>query len=683
MIDRAALHVGLRAGVALTAGFAVGRYVLDEPQFAVFAAFTSLALVAYADFGGPMRRRLAALVVATVVALGLVAAGTAVSTSASGAPLLVGAVTLVVAYSAVLGGYFVAGANAIVLAVVLAAGIPAPDDALGWRLGGTALGGALAIAVTLTMWPRRRDPDPTSELARAAAALSRCLPGGEGGPRALDAAADEVRALRADLAGPGGPRPAEPTARDRAVLRLVFDMDRLLVRIGTLLRRPGPPAPDAGPLLRRARADLSGAPAGPEPPALLDAAWAGVAAHPPSNPPALARAVEDVAIAGEIAQAARRAGMDAAVAAGGPPPPADPPPLAVARRRLRNNLTLRSVHLRNALRLAVALAVAMAIVQAFELSHGFWVVLATLTVVHSAASTTGITAGQVLLGTAVGFCLGMIIVLGAEQDAHLYVVLLGLVVPAAIYAARAEGLVAGQAGFTVVCVVLFGLLAPETWTLAAVRVEDVVIGAAVGVGVGMLAWPRGAGGSLPAAVAEALARAAEEVRAAGRAALGGEAAGADRAALREATLVAVQRAEDDLAVALAERHPRAASRGTWPALLGDIGSLRYSLDWLDGIPRPRPSGAGSRALAASLSDRLEAVTDRYREVAAALEAGRPAPAAPPVPADDPGVAAAVASAGDADPRGLVDLLAVRSWVREVESRLVHMTDRLGAVLPGP
>ncbi len=683
MVNRDALRVGLRAGVALTVGFAVGRYVLEQPQFAVFAAFTSLALVAYADFGGTMRHRIAALVVATLVALGLVAAGTAVSGSDWGAPLVVGVVTLLVAYSAVLGGYFVAGANAVILAVVLAAGIPAPDDVLGWRLGGTALGGALAIAVTVLMWPRRSDPDPLAAIRHVRDALARCLPAGGGDPAALATAGDEVRALRERLAGPSGPRPAEPTARHRAVLRLVFDMDRLLLRIAAVLRRPGPPDPAAGPLLDCAHADLTGAPDGREAIEILAHAWDDVAAHTPAGPGDLARAVEDVAVAGEVAQAARHATRDAAAAAGGPPAPGTPSTLAVARRRLRNNLTLRSVHLRNALRLALSLAIAMALVQVFDLSHGFWVVLATLTVVHSAASTTGMTAGQVLLGTAVGFCLGLLIVLGAEADSHLYIVLLGLVVPGAIYAARADGLVAGQAGFTVVCCVLFGLLAPETWTLAAVRVEDVVIGAAVGVGVGMLAWPRGAGGSLPAALADALARAADEVRAAGHEALGRETGGPGRPALAHARLLAVQRAEDDLAVALSERRPHTEARRTWPALLGDVGSLVYSVGWLDRVPRPRPADPGSRALVDSLAGRVDAVTAAYRDVADAVAAGVPVPPAPPVPHDEDEVAAAVASAGGADPRALVDLLAVRSWVREVEAGLGIVTGRLGPVPPGP
>ncbi|HEX2507116.1 MAG TPA: hypothetical protein VHK23_02255, partial [Miltoncostaeaceae bacterium] len=108
-MDRAALQAGIRAAVAVSAGFAIGRYALDDPQFAVFAGFTAMALLAFADYGGPVRIRLLAFAVTVAVALGLVALGTAVSESSWGGPLAVGCVAFAVAYAAVLGGYFVAG----------------------------------------------------------------------------------------------------------------------------------------------------------------------------------------------------------------------------------------------------------------------------------------------------------------------------------------------------------------------------------------------------------------------------------------------------------------------------------------------------------------------------------------------------------------------------------------------
>ena len=95
-MDRAAFRAGLRVAVAVTVGFTIGRYVLDEPQFAVFVSFTALALLAYADYGGPMRARLLAIAATIAVALVLVTLGTVTSESAWASPVVVGVVALLV-----------------------------------------------------------------------------------------------------------------------------------------------------------------------------------------------------------------------------------------------------------------------------------------------------------------------------------------------------------------------------------------------------------------------------------------------------------------------------------------------------------------------------------------------------------------------------------------------------------
>jgi uncharacterized membrane protein YccC len=50
---------------------------------------------------------------------------------------------------------------------------------------------------------------------------------------------------------------------------------------------------------------------------------------------------------------------------------------------------------------------------------------------------------------------------------------------------------AGQAAFTVTIVVLFNLIVPAGWRVGLVRVEDVAIGCAVSLVIGVLLWPRG------------------------------------------------------------------------------------------------------------------------------------------------------------------------------------------------
>lgn len=75
--------------------------------------------------------------------------------------------------------------------------------------------------------------------------------------------------------------------------------------------------------------------------------------------------------------------------------------------------------------------------------------------------------------------------------------LLAGVVPAAISFA------AGQAGFTVVLFILFNILAPTGWRIGLVRLEDVALGGAASLIVGLLFWPRGAGAALGRALADA------------------------------------------------------------------------------------------------------------------------------------------------------------------------------------
>src|SRR5205823_3124550 len=75
---------------------------------------------------------------------------------------------------------------------------------------------------------------------------------------------------------------------------------------------------------------------------------------------------------------------------------------------------------------------------------------------------------------------------------------------------------AGQAGFTVVLFVLFNIIQPTGWRVGLVRIEDVAIGFAVSLGVGLLFWPRGVAALLRENLAFSYARNADYVVAAER-----------------------------------------------------------------------------------------------------------------------------------------------------------------------
>ena len=48
--------------------------------------------------------------------------------------------------------------------------------------------------------------------------------------------------------------------------------------------------------------------------------------------------------------------------------------------------------------------------------------------------------------------------------------------------------------------IFFNLIVPTGWQVGLIRVEDVVVGALVGVVVSLLLWPRGAAASVTAAI---------------------------------------------------------------------------------------------------------------------------------------------------------------------------------------
>ena len=191
--------------------------------------------------------------------------------------------------------------------------------------------------------------------------------------------------------------------------------------------------------------------------------------------------------------------------------------LALSLQRARGHFTPRSVVFQNALRLALGLAVARFLAGSIDLSHGSWVLLATLTLMRTTASATRSAMSQAFLGTLSGALLtgGLLLVFGQEPD--VFTVLM----PIAFFASFSLGPLsgpfvgpaAGQFFMTLAVAALFVQVAPATWQLAEARLIDVVLGGVVGSLVGLLAvWPRGgSGGGITRAVANTLHSASEHI----------------------------------------------------------------------------------------------------------------------------------------------------------------------------
>jgi uncharacterized membrane protein YccC len=182
-----------------------------------------------------------------------------------------------------------------------------------------------------------------------------------------------------------------------------------------------------------------------------------------------------------------------------------PGPLSAAQERAGSHVEPHSVWLQNSIRGAVGLGLAVLIANLSGVQHAFWVVLGTLSVLRSNALSTGQNVLGGLLGTVAGFVVGAVLVTLIGTNTTLLWLLLPIAVLLAGLAPAAISFTAGQAAFTLTLLILFNILAPEGWRIGLVRIEDVALGSAVSLAVGLLFWPRGAGTALGNALAEAYA----------------------------------------------------------------------------------------------------------------------------------------------------------------------------------
>ena len=212
----------------------------------------------------------------------------------------------------------------------------------------------------------------------------------------------------------------------------------------------------------------------------------------------------------------------------------------------------RSIWFRNSVRGAVGLAIAVFIAQRTGLQHSFWVVLGTLSVLRSNALGTGRSVISALAGTAVGIVIGAAILIPLKGDETVLWLILPVAVLLGGYAPRVISFAAGQAAFTVVVLVLFNIIAPTGWKVGILRIEDVAVGFAISLGVGLVFWPRGAAALLRQNLAAAYSRAADYVAAMVEE-LSGLDGGANPGRAELAATTAVHRLDDSFSQYLAER----------------------------------------------------------------------------------------------------------------------------------
>jgi hypothetical protein len=244
-------------------------------------------------------------------------------------------------------------------------------------------------------------------------------------------------------------------------------------------------------------------------------------------------------------------------------------------------LAARSVAAHNGLRTGVGLALAVAVTHLHLVEHGFWVVVGTMVVLSSSALSTRTRVAQAVVGTTLGIILGGVLVGAVGVQPAVLWLLVPITVFLSTYLPRFVSFTVAQAMAALSLLIILNLTAPAGWRIGLLRIEDIAMGAAVGMGVSLLLWPRGATAAVSAVIRAAIDVNVRYLQAAVLRVTGGrsEESDANLAALSHDAVVAWRRIDDAVRHYLSEtgagadlRTPvvRAANRAAWVRLAADM-----------------------------------------------------------------------------------------------------------------
>jgi uncharacterized membrane protein YccC len=507
---RAAIVIPISAGL----GFSVGN-----GQTPLFAIFGSIALLIVVDFPGNRAGRAVSYAGLAVVGATLITLGTMVAPDPWLAVATMFVVGIAVTFAGVLSTSIAAGQRATLLTFVLPACTPVGP--VGERLFGWCIALAVCVPAALFLLPPRHHDDLRRHAAGVCAVLAHHLEGHDD-RRAVNRA---MNALWANYVGSDF-RPVGLTAGSRALVRVIDDLEWLCDRVqeetaanlGAMTEPAVRVLRASARLLRIARV-ADRAPARAE----LDQALTDL------REVAQGRYRDDIADMlnaaddSEAVEIGRRlltrrtfgatVGATGRVIAAAAAADARPVLMRVLGRRLpemgasvrvlseaeavanipSGYVATRAVVVRNSLRTGLGLALAVATTHVFPVEHGFWVVLAAMSVLRSSALTTGTKVLRAVVGTVLGFVIGAVIIELIGVDPAVLWSVLPIVAFVAAYVPEIASFAAGQAAFTMLVLIVFNLIAPTGWAVGLVRIEDILVGGVVGFVVSILLWPRGSG----------------------------------------------------------------------------------------------------------------------------------------------------------------------------------------------
>lgn len=172
---------------------------------------------------------------------------------------------------------------------------------------------------------------------------------------------------------------------------------------------------------------------------------------------------------------------------------------------------------------------------------------------------------------------------------------------------------------------LFNLLAPVGWRVGLVRAEDVAIGLAISLGVGLLFWPRGVAALVRQNLATAYARAADYLAAAARQLIEGRSAEDAARAARAAADVAVRRLDETFRQYLGERSATPVNPEDIAALVSGASRVRRAAESLTALARMADGDARLDSCGQNLNRELQALRTWYSAFGFALMNGGAVP----------------------------------------------------------
>ncbi len=524
-----ALRRALRAAIVVPLAAAISFAVGGGPQTPLFTIFGSVALLIVVDFPGNRPARALAYCGLGINGAILITLGTLVAPHPWLSVALMFVLGVAVTFAGVLSETVAAGQRSTLLTFVLPACTPVgpiPERLLGWLI-------ALAVCVpaALFLLPPRHHDELRQHAAAVCQKLADCLEGAattKDVTRAMNALWENY--IGADF------RPVGLTAGSRALVRVVDDLGWLCDRVkddtGRLLGEMKAPLVrvlrDSAAVLLTPNVAQRAASADDLSAALAELRPIAQGRYREDIIEILGESDDDAAVAVGRKLLGRRTfsatvGVTGRLIRNAAAADARPVWARVLGRRLpetgtadwimpetvavaaitKGFLATRAVALRNSLRTGLGLAVAVAVTHLFPVQHGFWVVLGAMSVLRSSALTTGTRMLRAVAGTAIGFLLGVVVIDLVGVDRVVMWALLPVVAFGSAFVPEVASFVAGQAAFTMMVLIIFNLIVPTGWQVGLIRVEDVVVGALVGVVVSVLLWPRGASASVATAIADA------------------------------------------------------------------------------------------------------------------------------------------------------------------------------------